>query len=85
MGYRAYLSRRAKCPLFERAVYSGDNFKIAGVQCECIDEDFGVESSVIVRVKGRKGLQRLMDMYCTNYKGYEKCPYYQAYIKAMKK
>lgn len=81
MGYRTFLNGSAKCPLFERVVYSGENYKIAGVQCESIS---GFSASVIVRTAGRKGLRELKRMYCDNLRGYHDCPYYRAYMSQEK-
>lgn len=85
MGNRSFLNGKAKCPLFERVVYSGQNWKIAGVQCEALTLDFGFATSTIIRVSGRKGIREIKKRYCDSIKGFEDCPYYQAYLKAQEK
>lgn len=82
MGYRSYLNSKAKCPLFVKVVWAGEKWKIAGVQCACISEHFGLPASTVIRAPGKRGLLMLKKMYCDSTRGYKTCPYYQAYIKS---
>ena len=86
MGYISYLNDKAKCPLFRRVVKSGQNWKIAGVQCDFIADGSGFSASkVIIRTDGLRGLKELKKRYCDDIHGYHDCPCYQAWLKAQEK
>ena len=84
MGYRLRLNAQAKCPLFEKVVFSGEKWKIAGVQCEGL-HGFKTYAPTIIRTKGFKGLRQHKRDYCDSIEGYHSCPYYQMYLKMMEK
>lgn len=80
MGYRSRLNAQAKCPLFDKVVFSGEKWKIAGVQCEGL-RGFSIYAPTIIRTRGFKGLRQHKAMYCDSINGYPTCPYYQAYFR----
>lgn len=82
MGFYVNESVKARCPLYERVVRSGQG-RIAGVQCECLTADFGFSTSLIVRATNMAETLEMKRILCDDV--YRACPYYQAWIKVNEK
>ena len=82
MGFYVTEGIKAKCPLYEGVVRSGQG-RIAGVQCSYIAPGFGFDVSTVIRTKNVQEALEMKRMLCDDV--YRACPYYQAWMETNEK
>ena len=82
MGFYVNQGAKAKCPLYESVVRSGQG-RIAGVQCSYIAPGFGFNASTVIRLSNIEETLEMKALLCDDV--YRACPYYQAWCMANKK
>lgn len=82
MGFYVNASIKAKCPLYESVVRSGQG-RIAGVQCEPVSQDFGFKVSNVLRCVNIQETLALKAKFCDG--NYDRCPYFRFWMMAHEK
>ena len=74
MGYKSYIGKKAKCPLFTNVIKT-TNGQFIGIECEPLNVNLGFAVAPVIRIDTSAELKDFTDLFCNDL--YEECPYYK--------